>query len=287
MVLVLGSLVAAYATNFQGLVEQWNHDPNYSYGFFVIPIAAVIFWSRWEMLDPSKLKPRWWGFLPLLALAAFRYVLYEKNEQYIETATIPLAAAGLALALGGWHLVRVAWPSLLFLFFMLPLPPRINSWLASPLQTWATLASVAVLQLLGLPVMAEGNVIIIGETPLEVARACNGLSMLLSFVTLIAAVVILVPRHPAERVVLMLSAIPIALITNVLRIVATALCYHQIGEKLGEKIAHDVAGWAMMPVALFLVWLELRVLSWLFVEVEEIDASAMLRKQRGGGPAVH
>ena len=120
--------------------------------------------------------------------------------------------------------------------------------------------------------MAEGNVIIVGADTLEVARACNGLSMLLSFVTLITATVLLVRRPIWERVVLLASAIPIALISNILRIAVTAWCYHRFGRATGDKLAHDAAGWAMMPLALALVYLELRVLSWLFVEVEEVEA---------------
>lgn len=278
---VLVAFVTAYASSFRYLIYQWNKDPNYSYGFFVVPIAALIFWSRRGLLDRSKMRPRWWGFLPLLAVVALRVPLFEWNEQYIETATIPFVAAGLTLALGGWHLLRVALPSLVFLFFMLPLPPSLNALLARPLQSVATLGSVALLQLMGLPVMAEGNVLIIGSTPLEVARACNGLSMLLSFVTLITAVVILVPRPAGERVVLLLSAIPIALISNVLRITATALSYYYLGPVVGERWSHDTAGYAMMPIALGLVWLELRLMSWLFVEVEEVDAAALLRRSRG------
>lgn len=215
----------------------------------------------------------------MAAMVGIRYPLFEWNEQYVETATIPVVVGGLALALGGWHLLRVALPSVIFLFFMLPLPPSLNALLARPLQSVATVGSVALLQLMGLPVMAEGNVIIIGSTPLEVARACNGLSMLLSFVTLIAAVVILVPRPAGERVVLVLSAVPIALISNIIRITATALSYHYLGPDVGEKWSHDTAGYAMMPVALGLVWLELWLMSWLFVEVEEID-SALLFKGR-------
>jgi exosortase len=283
-VLVTGTVVAAlvvtYASSFRWLVDQWNRDPNYSYGFFVIPIAAVIFWTRRGMLDRSKMVPRWWGFLPLLAVVALRYPLYEWNEQFVETATLPVVAAGLALALGGWHLLRVALPSIVFLFFMLPLPGSINMMLAGPLQKMATVGSVALLQMFGLPVMSEGNVIVIGATPLEVARACNGLSMLLSFVTLIAATVILVERPMLERVILMISAIPIALVSNILRITATAICYHRLGAEAGDKIAHDLAGWAMMPIALGLVWLELRVLSWLFVDVEEVDARSLIRNRK-------
>lgn len=282
--IVTAALGWAYEPSFRFLVEQWNRDPNYSYGFFVIPIAAWIFWNRRSMLVPRRTAAVWWPllFVPLLSLVAVRYPLFEWNEQFVETATIPFVVGALVLALGGWPLLRVAYPAVIFLLFMLPLPSSLNQWLAQPLQKLATMGSVSLLQLFGLPVMSEGNVIIIGATPLEVARACNGLSMLLSFVTLIAATVILVQRPAWERVVLMLSAVPIALVSNILRITATAVCYHRMGQVAGDKIAHDLAGWMMMPLALALVWLELRLMSWLFQEVEAVDARAMLRQGRGG-----
>ena len=281
-VIVLGALGLSYAPCLAMLVDQWQRDPNNSYGYLVIPIAAVVFWSHRGRIDRSKFDPKWWGFLPLLALLALRYPLYEWNEQYAETATLPPVVGALALAVGGWHLLKAALPAVLFLGFMLPLPPSLNAMLSQPLQHVATVGSLAALQTLGMPVMAEGNVIVIGGIPLEVARACNGLSMLLSFVTLIVATVILVPRPVFERVVLLLSAVPIAVASNVLRITATALAYHYLGQETGEKYAHDYAGWAMMPVALLMVWVELWVLSRLFVEVEEVDAAALLRRGRGG-----
>jgi exosortase len=281
----LAALGWSYAPSFAALVDQWNRDPNYSYGFFVVPIALVILWTRRGMLDRAKVAPRWYGFLLLLALVALRYLLYEWNEQYVETATIPLVVASLALALGGWHLVRVAWPAIAFLVFMLPLPPSFNQVLAAPLQRVATTGSVSLLQLVGLPVMAEGNVILVGEETLEVERACNGLSMLLAFITLVTAAVVLIKPPPAERVVLLLSAVPIALASNIVRITATAMAYHWVGHGAGEKLAHDLAGWAMMPVALGLVWLEMRVLSWLVVEVEQMDAADYLR--RGTRPSAN
>ena len=149
---------------------------------------------------------------------------------------------------------------------MLPLPSRFNTALAGPLQGLATLGSVTLLQASGLPVISEGNVILVGGERLEVARACNGLSMLLSFATLIAASVVLVARPLVERVVLLLSIVPVALFCNVLRIVATAWALHLTGHPV--EAVHDWAGIAMMPVALGLLWLEIRILSRVFVEVE-------------------
>ncbi len=114
--------------------------------------------------------------------------------------------------------------------------------------------------------IAEGNVIIVGGERLEVARACNGLSMLLSFATLIAAMVVLVRRPAREQIALLLSIVPVALLCNMLRIVATAWATHLAGHAV--ESVHDWAGLAMMPVALGLMWAEVRILSWVFVEVE-------------------
>lgn len=283
--LVAGVLGRSFAPSISELIDQWNRDPNHSYGFLVVPIALVIFWDRRGLLDKAKLEPSWWGLLPLLGLLGLRILLFEWNERYVETAMLPLVVAAVVLALGGWHLVRVAWPSIVFLFFMLPLPPSLNFFLASPLQRVATIGSVMTLQLMGLPVLAEGNVIVVGAEQLEVARACNGLSMLLTFITLITATVILIRRPLWERALLLASAIPIALVSNIIRITATAWCYHEFGHEAGEKIAHDWAGYAMMPIALGLVFLEVRLISWLVVEVEPAAPRSSVRAgtETGGG----
>jgi exosortase len=278
--LVTGALGWAYAPSFAGLIGQWWDNSNYSYGFLVVPIALVIFWSRRGLLDRAKMQPHWWGFLPLIAVIALRYPIYERNEQYVETATLPLVVGGLLLAFGGWHLLRVALPAVLFLFFMLPLPPSLNQWLAGPLQKVATDGSVMALQMLGMPVLGEGNVILIGENPLEVARACNGLSMLLSFVVLITAAAILLDRSIIERVVMLLSVIPIALASNIIRITATALAYHWFGAEFGEKTAHWLSGWLMMPLGILMLWIELKLMSWLVVEVEEVDPSRLIFRSK-------
>jgi exosortase len=283
---VAAALVASYLVPLQRLVETWWHEPSYSHGFLVLPIAGLILWLRRDRLDKIAIRPNVLGWAALAAILAVRWVLYDRNELWMEQATIPLIVAALVLAFGGWKLLWWAAPGLFFSLLMLPLPPRINLILAAPLQTIATLASAGLLAMSGLPVLSEGHIIYVGTEPLEVARACNGLSMLLSFVTLITAVVLLASERPTwERIVLLLSTIPIALISNILRIVITAWCYYVFGPKsvvnygLGKTtvgdLGHDAAGWGMMPIALGLVLLELKVLSWLIVS-EEVNEKAMI-----------
>ena len=265
-------LAWAYAPTLATLADRWRRDDNYSHGFFVLPIAAIILWQRRGRLEARPLAPSWWGVVALVAILAARSWLFERDDRWLEAATIPLAAASVALALGGRGLLGWAWPAIAFSGFMLPLPLQLNTAMAGPLQSLATLGSVTLLRASGLAVISEGNVIVVGGERLEVARACNGLSMLLSFATLVAAMVALVDRPARERVALVLSVVPVALLCNVLRIVATAWTAHLAGHAV--EAAHDWAGLAMMPAALALLWLEVRVLSWVFVEVEPTPAVA-------------
>jgi len=156
-----------------------------------------------------------------------------------------------------------------FLVFMLPLPPSANNLIALPLQRIATLGSVFVTQLTGLWAIDEGNVITLRDhsgalKTLEVAQACNGLSMLMTLAATVTAIIILFPLANWKRIVVLASAIPIALLSNIVRIVATGWCYYLIDGERAKKIAHDWTGiLLMMPLAVILVWLELLLLSWL------------------------
>jgi len=268
----------SFYPNFLGLIDKWSKDPNYSHGFFVIPIAAYILWERREGLDSARIRPRWFLFLPLLITLAVRIPLHKRNLMWVEEMTIPATVAAVTLALGGWHFFWWTLPAVLFLGFMIPLPPILNAILSGPLQTVATTGSVFLLQATGLPAISEGNVILVGDgEPLEVARACNGLSMLLSFATLISATAILCRRPLLDKAILMISIVPIAIFSNILRIAITAYFFQmpelvaKISGLLGWKpddFTHDGAGYLMMPLALALIFLELKILDLILIPDE-------------------
>jgi exosortase len=279
------ALVAALAWSFRSsffyLKQFWVGDSNYSYGWLIVPFALVILWQRRQALAEITPRPNIWGFVALVAMLASRAYLYEQNEQWAEAALVPPVVGALVLAVGGWRALRWSLPAVIYLFFMVPLPPRFNEFLASPLQTVATLGSVQVLRVLRLPVLSEGNVIYIGTQHLEVAEACRGLSMLLSFAALITLMVILNPRPIWERVMLLLSIIPIALFCNIIRISVTAIAQWYYNREM--HTVHDWAGLAMMVLALGLVVLELKIMSWVVVE-ERDRGPTLLRAAYGTNP---
>jgi exosortase len=264
----------AYAPNFGELCTTWSEDQNYSHGFLVIPIALYILWQRLSERGPelssAAIPASWLAWLLLAVILAIRAIAYEQSTQWTESATIVPAVACLTWMFGGWSLLRRVWPAIAFLVFMLPLPQPVNDLISLPLQRIATSGSCFLLQLSGLWSIQEGNVIHLktphGMEKLDVALACSGLRMLMMLAATVAATIILIPLATWKRIVLLLSAVPIALLTNMIRIVATGWCYY-----LGwnRQAAHDWSGYLMMPVGLLLVLLELSVLSWLVpVETE-------------------
>ena len=273
LVAVLAAFCWAYAPNLVWFYRTWVREPDYTHGFLVVPIALVILWHLWPKpvadAEAIPIRPWWPGWLLVVAALAIRLVFNERGMHWMEAATLIPVLVGLALAGLGWRIMLRIWPAFAFLIFLYPLPPQINSALSQPLQSLATTFSCALLRLTGLWVMPEGNVILVGNEKLEVAAACNGLSMLMSLAATVVAAASLVPMSNWKRLLLLLSIIPIALGSNVLRIAATAWCYYQFGAKIGSQYAHDWAGWLMMPMAMVLVGLELLLMSWLIVESEE------------------
>jgi exosortase len=181
--------------------------------------------------------------------------------------------AGVIWVFGGWRLLWWSAPSVAFLWFMIPLPFRAERMLSLPLQGIATRISTWTLQLLGQPAFAQGHVICLGEHELEVAQACSGLRILVAAFALAFAYCVLIRKPWWKRIAVVLSTIPIALIANATRIVATGLLCQIVSAEAGKKFSHDVVGWIMIPLAAALFAAVLWYLDRLFPELEEVDVA--------------
>ena len=249
-------LALSYAPNLRQLSTVWSDDPNYSHGYLVIPIALFILWRRliempWERSQDTIRVP-WWGWGCLTIIITIRAVAYERGFQWMETATLLPAILCLTWTFGGESLLRRTWPAIFFLVFMLPLPQFVNEFVSLPLQRIAATGSHFLLQFSGFWVIQQGNVLHLktqfGMRPLDVALACNGLRMLMTLATTVTATVLLIPLPNWKRIVLLASAVPIALVSNISRIVTTGWCYYYIEGDRAKEWAHDISGWMMMPL---------------------------------------
>jgi exosortase len=207
------------------------------------------------------------------------------SYEWFEAAALLPELAGLALLLGGRAALRWSGPSIAFLIFMVPLPYRLEGALSHPLQRVGTVASTYALQTLGLPAVAEGNVIHIDDISIGVVEACSGLGMLFTFIAMSAGVALVVRRPALDRAVILLSAAPIAVAVNVLRIATTGVLHRVASHELADRVFHDLAGWLMMPAALGLMAAELWLLSRLLVEPAPAAANPIGLPGLGGRPA--
>jgi len=276
-------LIYSYWPGLMNAQSSWS-NPQYSHGW-IVPLfsAALLFWWR-KPVEPVALSARIAGVLLLavsfgLRLAAARYRIVT-----IDMYTFVPALAGVFLLVGGWSMFRWAWAPIGFLIFMYPLPDEATRYLLGPLQTLATIVSTYALQTLGFDAFREGNQIIVGEMHLGVVDACSGLRMLTIFVALSVALVMLGERQWWENLVILASAIPIALIVNSIRITVTGLLYQVASSEVAEMVFHDLAGWVMMPMALGMLFLLQQILAHLFV-TEDAVVTALAPRREGVEPA--
>ncbi len=244
--------------------ERWWRDPKYSHGYIVPLFALYLLWDRRQQ-KPAQSHSSRWGLGILLGGFGVHLLGTYLFFNWLNGLGILLALAGLVVYLGGWPLLRWTWPAIAFLGFMLPLPYRVEVGASLPLQRIATVSSTYVLQTLGFPALSRGNIIVVGKHEIGVLEACNGLSMLYTFCAVSAAVAVVVRRPLADRLVVLASAIPIAIVSNVARIVLFAVLYDTAGPVWADDFYHHRAGWIMMFLALGLLWLELKFLSRLLV----------------------
>jgi exosortase len=276
-VALVASFVWAYWSTISELVGQWNTQPDYSHGFLVAPFAAYLLWARRDRFPGRASHIAWLGLIPIGLSIAMRVIASRYYLEAINGWSIAFWWAGVAWLLGGWKVFLWSAPAIAFLWFMVPIPFRAESWLSYPLQTAATNISVWVLQCLGQPAIAHGHTIVVNSHTLEVAQACSGLRIFVGITALAVGYVILVRDRWWERVLLLLSLVPVALAANAARIVTTAFLYQYASDATAQKFSHDFAGWAMIPLAAALFAGVLWYVRNLSHEVEQVDVGDLLR----------
>jgi exosortase len=263
------------------MVQKWYSTPDLQHGFVVPIFAGFLLWFRQEMVDPWPNRGTWWGLAFFAVFALVRWLcLFFKYERDIDSLLFFLL--GMTLIVGGWRALRWAWPSILFLEFMVPLPEVVAGAASRILQRIATEMSVYVLQTLGIPAIAQGNVIQLSdpESKLDIERACSGLKMMTVFFAICVGVSLVMQMPAWKKVLLIVSAVPIAIISNVLRIVLTGVLFEYWSKTLGNWV-HDNAGWWMMFPAMLMIWGEMSLLSALLIET---SMEGPLSFGKGDGP---
>jgi exosortase len=243
------------------LVSDWYHDDNYSHGFLIIPIAAYFAWERRDRLKSEPAHGSVIGLIVVLGSIAVLLAGILGSELFLTRISILGAAVGAVLFMFGWRHLRILAFPLAFLVLMIPIPAILFNQIAFPLQLLASRFGEAVMGAVDVPVLREGNVLILANTTLEVAEACSGIRSLVSLLTLAIVLGYFSDKRSWVRCVVALSSIPVAVVTNGIRVAGTGIAAHRFGAAAAEGFIHEFSGWLVFVAAFGLTIVVQRVIA--------------------------
>lgn len=264
--LIAVPIALLYMDDVVRLVPRWWDDPNYTHGFFVPLFTLYFVWEKWDKLKAMPVKGSLLGLpLLLLGVAVKLWTLFY-HSPFVSCSSMILVIAGAVLLAAGWGVFRETAVPIFFLILMMPLPTPIYNRIALPMRRFAAIVSTFVLHGLGVPILREGNTIVLAQRTLEVAEACSGMRFLTGFIALGVAFAYLCRRPMWERVALVASSLPIAVLSNAVRVTVIALLAHWGYDSFVDGPPHSATAIVLFAFAAAALAIEYYVLSHLFIE---------------------
>jgi len=236
------------------LTEDWWNDADASHGFLVLPFSLFVAWHTRRQWQPLPARPSWLGIPVVAASLGLLIVGVLGAEYFLSRSSLIFLLAGLTICFLGWQYFRAVLFPWVFLFLMIPIPAIILNHITLPLQLLASQIASTALELVGVPVLREGNVMQLASTSLEVAEACSGIRSLLSLVTLAVIYGYFLETRFSRRVLFALSAVPIAVLANGFRVVGTGLLAHYWNPERAEGFFHTFSGWLIFVLAMLMLF---------------------------------
>jgi exosortase len=280
-------LVYSYWNSLTLASLAWD-DPKYSHGWLIPLACAGLLLFRRKPIGTVTNSARWWGVGMIAGAVLFRTASAFFRINTLDMYSFVPAMMGAVLLGGGWGTLRWAGGPIAFLIFMFPLNMRAERELLVPLQNGATAAATYALQTLGVEAFREGNLITIDQLTLGVVDQCSGLRMLTIFIAMSVCITMIISVTWWEKAIIIVSAIPIALVANLTRITVTGLLLLAavdstwITKESADFFFHQLAGYFMMPLGMGLLGLEIHILSRLFIVPQPIKTPVHLHAPRVG-----
>lgn len=237
------------------LVSVWYTDSNYSHGFLVPLISAGLLWRKRKELAQTGLSSNSYGLVLILCAIALFVIGNGGSEYFTVRFSLLLMLFGIILYHFGSEIIRKSWFAIVFLIFMIPIPYVIYFSATFPMQLLASKVSAALLNIIGMPVIRQGNIIHLPDQALEVAEACSGLRSLVSLGALAAIYAYISQERLSAKIILFLSTIPIAIIGNIIRVFITSLVMHTSKASVTDEPLHTIMGASVFVVAFILLFI--------------------------------
>ena len=239
----LGALaLVAYGPVLVRLIANWWQDTEYSHGLICVPLAAAIVWSRREELTSIRPVPSRAGLAGATAAIALLLIGTLGAELFLTRVSLLLFISSAVLYLFGWrHLRAVAFP-LALVALSIPIPAILMTHVTLPLQFAASSAAETTLAGIGIPVLREGNVLVLPDATLQVAEACSGVRSMMSLLVIGVFIARIMDRHVATRIAIVAAAVPVTIFINAFRVTTTAVLTQFYGVAAAQGLIHEALG---------------------------------------------
>jgi exosortase len=245
----VAAVVWLYSDTLSSLVRQRASDDKYSHGFLIIPLALYFAWERRQQLASAESRPHWAGLAVVIAsLLVFAAGVLSVELFLTRISLVGVVVGTILFVWGPAHVRYLAFP-LALLPLMVPLPEIVFNQIAFPLQLVASRFGESALIAAGIPVLREGNVLELPNITLAVAEACSGIRSLITLITLAVVQAYFAESRTLARIVIVASAVPIAIFANAVRVAGTGLASHWFGPAAAEGFFHGFSGWLVFGVA--------------------------------------
>jgi exosortase A len=242
--------IGVYFPTFSWMISRFlEDDSNYSHGFL---IPFICLWLVWLLRDELKKLPvnsSGWGLMLIcMGLVIHVSALCFKID-FISALSMIITIVGIIIYIFGWNIMKFLYFPVGFLIFMIPFPDVFTILLTFKLKMLATYCSVGMVNLIGIPCVAEGAKIILPDTFLEIGAPCSGIRSLISLLALGALFAYLLNISLWKRVVVFISAVPIAIFSNIVRVFLLCLIAHIYGKEKALGFFHDFSGLLVFVIA--------------------------------------
>lgn len=250
LILLAVVVVAVFANVLPGLVQDWWEKADYSHGFFVPMLSAYLVWQKRDELSRLSRRPSFAGMFVVLGSMGMLFLGSLGAELYLSRVAFVGTIAGLIVYFLGWQFFRMLAFPVAFLLLMIPLPVIVYNEIVFPLQLLASRFATSVLDFIDFfPVVREGNILVLPHGRLEVVEACSGIRSLMSLMALGLGYGYLAEKSRWIRAVLVFAMVPLAVISNGLRVVGTAVMAYYWGLDKAEGTVHSLSGWLIFLLA--------------------------------------
>ena len=254
IIVLLVCFVVAYAPVLKSLVHTWATSDDYSHGFFIIPLCLYIGWQKKDRLARTVSHPSVWGLILVIVTLLTYFLASVAGIRTVAALTIIPLWIGIILYLYGAPVVRVLIFPIFLMIFMIPVPSQIYSSLTIPLQLMVSKFSVILTSSLGIPIYAEGNVLHLPGRILEVVEACSGLRSLLTLFLLSLVFGYFSLRSNLLRGILFISAIPVAILVNIVRVSLIVITFYYFDFDLTSGSVHTWLGLTIFFLAMLIIF---------------------------------